>query len=106
MSGKPASGGSSGRSRSKSSAADADLPFDEELFEQLRELRRELAKEQGVPPYIVFGDAPLRAMAREKPTNDDAFLAINGVGQNKLDRYGPAFLDTIRGVVEGTKGCT
>ena len=100
MSGKPAASGSSSRSRSRTTATDADLPFDEALFEQLRELRRELAKEQGVPPYIVFGDAPLRAMSREKPTDDTAFLAVNGVGQNKLDRYGPAFLDAIRAYVE------
>ncbi|MEE9405611.1 MAG: RQC domain-containing protein, partial [Algisphaera sp.] len=86
---------SSSRAGSKGSA-EADLPFDEALFEQLRELRRETAKEQGVPPYIVFGDAPLRAMARQKPTDNDAFLAVNGVGQNKLDRYGPSFLDTIQ----------
>ena len=100
MSGKPAASGTSSRSRSRTTATDADLPFDETLFEQLRELRRELAKEQGVPPYIVFGDAPLRAMSREKPTDDTAFLAVNGVGQNKLDRYGPAFLDAIRAYVE------
>ena len=97
MSERPAGGAKrSGRRGSNAAAPDLDLPFDEALFERLRELRREIAKEQGVPPYIVFGDAPLRAMSRLKPTDDEAFLAVNGVGQNKLDRYGPAFLDAIR----------
>lgn len=70
-------------------------PHDEALFEHLRELRKELADEKGVPPYVVFGDATLVHMAREKPLDDDAFLALNGVGEHKLEKYGPDFLNAI-----------
>ena len=76
----------------------ADLvqgPYDEVLFEELRELRKRLAAEAGVPPYIVFGDATLLQMAREKPDDEVALLNISGVGQHKLEKYGSAFLDSI-----------
>jgi len=65
------------------------------LFETLRELRKQLAAEQGVPPYIIFGDAALLEMSRERPTNDEQFLEINGVGQVKLERHGSTFLEAI-----------
>ncbi len=71
-------------------------PDDHRLFEELRELRRRLAQEQGVPPYVVFGDVALRQMAIRRPTSDQAFLGVSGVGQTKLRRYGPAFLQVIR----------
>ena len=70
-------------------------PPDQALFEKLRSLRRELAQEAGVPPYIVFGDAALVEMSRAKPRNEDEFLAVNGVGKVKLERYGEAFLEVI-----------
>ncbi|MEO1237312.1 MAG: DNA helicase RecQ [Planctomycetota bacterium] len=84
------------RSASSSPGFDPDLPVDERLFTKLRELRRKLSQEQGVPPYVVFGDAALRQMAQSLPTTDDAFLAVNGVGQTKLEKYGPVFLEAIR----------
>jgi ATP-dependent DNA helicase RecQ len=65
------------------------------LFETLRELRKQLAEEQGVPPYVIFGDAALVEMSRERPANDDEFLEINGVGQVKLERHGGTFLEAI-----------
>lgn len=68
---------------------------DRELFEQLRELRRELATEQGVPPYIVFGDATLRDLARKRPSTLEGMLAVHGVGQNKCKDYGTPFLECI-----------
>lgn len=71
-------------------------PIDSELFERLRTLRKELADNQGVPPYVVFGDRSLRQMATTLPTDDQAFLAISGVGQTKLDKYGPQFMTVIR----------
>ena len=78
-------------------ANDAPLSFaDQDLFEDLRTLRRELATEQNVPPYVVFGDLALRAMARNRPTTDTQFLDIPGVGQTKLKRYGPKFMEVIR----------
>ncbi|MGB5472838.1 MAG: RecQ family ATP-dependent DNA helicase, partial [Gammaproteobacteria bacterium] len=70
-------------------------PYDELLFDQLRVLRKRLADEQGVPPYIVFGDASLVQMAREKPTDAAELLNITGVGQHKLEKYGSEFLDAI-----------
>lgn len=72
-----------------------DSPYDEALFDALRALRKQLADEMGVPPYIVFGDAALIHMARLKPADDAEMLAVNGVGQAKLERFGKAFLDAI-----------
>ena len=70
-------------------------PYDEALFERLRALRKRLADEQGVPPYVVFGDATLIEMARDKPADEAALLRITGVGQSKLARYGADFLGAI-----------
>jgi len=67
------------------------------LFEELRGLRKRLADEAGVPPYIVFGDAALIQMARDMPLEEHELLAVNGVGQHKLEKYGKAFLDAIAG---------
>ncbi len=66
------------------------------LFDELRELRRELAAERGVPPYIVFNDATLREMARLQPQSAEQLHAIKGVGQKKLADYGDVFLTKIR----------
>ena len=71
-------------------------PVDETLFEALRSLRKQLADEQGVPPYVVFGDKALRQMSQTLPTDNDAFLAISGVGQKKLEQYGETFMVLIR----------
>ncbi len=76
-------------------AASGQGPYDEALFEALRSLRKDLADEHGVPPYIIFGDASLIQMARETPMNSRQLLEINGVGQTKLERYGVDFLDVI-----------
>jgi ATP-dependent DNA helicase RecQ len=70
--------------------------MDSALFEKLRELRKGIATEQGVPPYVVFGDVSLRHMAAAKPTTEQAFMRIKGVGETKLARYGPAFLEVIQ----------
>ena len=69
---------------------------DDPLFEALRERRRELAKEQGVPPYVVFHDSTLAAMAALRPQTLEAFADLPGVGERKLQTYGPAFLEVIR----------
>lgn len=73
------------------------IPDDDEesLFQKLRELRRTIAQEIGKPPYIVFSDKTLRDMARIKPVTNVQFLAVNGVGQHKLDLYGQRFMQTI-----------
>ncbi|OKL41347.1 DNA helicase RecQ [Pontibacter flavimaris] len=65
------------------------------LFEKLRTLRKSLADEYGVPPYVVFTDATLQEMAAERPTNKIAMLAISGVGAQKYERYGDAFITEI-----------
>jgi ATP-dependent DNA helicase RecQ len=70
---------------------------DDELFEALRALRRAMAEERGIPPYLIFSDASLRAMAHERPTTPEAFLQIKGVGLRKLQELGPRFLACIRG---------
>ena len=71
-------------------------PDDNTLFESLRQLRMELARDQGVPPYVVFGDATLWAMVQHRPASLLDFSELSGVGQVKLDRYGELFLDIIR----------
>ena len=66
-----------------------------ELFEHLRALRKRIASEQGIAPYMVFSDATLRDMCARLPQTEDEFLEVNGVGQTKLLRYGEAFLAEI-----------
>jgi ATP-dependent DNA helicase RecQ len=66
------------------------------LFEELRQLRRRLAEQRSMPAYIVFGDAALRDMARKLPSTPAAFLQVSGVGEKKLELYGPAMLQAIR----------
>jgi ATP-dependent DNA helicase RecQ len=65
------------------------------LFESLRKLRSELAKEEGVPAYVIFNDATLKQLETERPMSDEAFLAIDGVGKAKLEKYGDIFIKAI-----------
>lgn len=71
------------------------LPEDNELFEQLRELRRDLAEEQGVPPFVIFSDKTLYSMCEIMPTSLTEMLDVKGVGKNKLEKYGEQFLDIL-----------
>lgn len=73
----------------------APLEYDKELFEVLRAKRAELAREQRVPPYIIFNDVTLTQMAGIKPTSLNEMAGISGVGDTKLVKYGPVFLDLI-----------
>lgn len=66
------------------------------LLEQLRQLRKQLADEQSVPPYVVFADASLRQMAQQRPITTDSFAAISGVGKRKLEQYGKTFTKAIQ----------
>lgn len=68
----------------------------EELYERLQKLRKRLADEQAVPPYVIFSNASLRLMAQQQPQNRGQFLEISGVGSRKLAQYGEVFLDEIR----------
>jgi len=70
-------------------------PDDEPLFHQLRDLRARLAREQNVPPYFIFHDSTLVAMARHRPASEAELRQLPGVGETKLQRYGQAFLEQI-----------
>lgn len=85
----------SGRAFGASGTGSAAGEADPVLFECLRTLRKRLADEAGVPPYIVFSDATLRDMCGKLPATDDEFLDVSGVGATKLARYGEAFLAEI-----------
>ena len=71
-------------------------PLSERLFQRLRELRREIATAENMPPYIIFSDKSLREMSQIFPENNDEFLLVTGVGRRKLDAYGQPFLAAIR----------
>ncbi len=70
-------------------------PYDHDLFELLRTLRKKIADEQGIPPYVVFSDRSLRDMAALLPRSAEAMLSVSGVGEVKLERYGHQFLRLI-----------
>jgi ATP-dependent DNA helicase RecQ len=69
---------------------------DNELFDRLRRLRKEIASREGLPPYMIFPDSTLREMSERCPTGERALRLITGVGEIKLRRYGAAFLEEIR----------
>ncbi len=69
---------------------------DRELFEALRAVRLTVARERRVPPYVVFHDRTLREMARLRPTTPGALMQVHGVGEQKAERFGGAFLDAIQ----------
>jgi ATP-dependent DNA helicase RecQ len=85
------------RSRSRVPAADADLAAraDGSLFEKLRALRRELARERGVPPYLIFNDRTLVELAALQPRTDEELRRVKGVGEVKARELGPLFLAAI-----------
>ncbi|QGU00831.1 ATP-dependent DNA helicase RecQ [Candidatus Syntrophocurvum alkaliphilum] len=74
--------------------------YENELFEALRNLRQEIAQQQGVPPYVIFADKTLWEMCEYLPLNVEAMLCINGVGQVKFERYGEKFLEIIKNYTE------
>jgi ATP-dependent DNA helicase RecQ len=73
-----------------------DIPCDELLFDELRTLRKQLADEREVPPYVVFGDISLRHMARAYPIDEAGFVKIPGVGGQKLKDFGESFIREIQ----------
>jgi ATP-dependent DNA helicase RecQ len=74
-----------------------------DLFEILRQVRTNLAREEGMPPYIIFSDKTLTDMCCRLPFNRDEMLTVTGVGINKLDKYGQSFLDAILQFTQGEK---
>lgn len=84
------------RSRGMAGEDMPDLtPEQAELFERLRTLRTELAREQQVPPYLIFNNATLEDMCRKHPATREELLEVSGVGAKKAERYGEAFLQLI-----------
>lgn len=90
-------GGQALSDRKKKSAAVALSEKDSELFENLRRFRREIAREENVPPYLIFSDRTLVDMCVKKPQNQEQMLQVSGVGEFKLEKYGEAFLKQING---------
>ena len=80
-----------------------DIDYNQELFEELRVLRKALANKTDVPPFVIFGDVSLREMACYFPINQDEFLNISGVGAKKLEQYGDLFLKLITDFVKSHK---
>ncbi|WP_192506073.1 DNA helicase RecQ [Pseudoalteromonas aurantia] len=74
----------------------AQFNYDKKLFAKLRSLRKQLADEDDVPPYVVFNDKTLAEMAQLTPTTDGEFLSVSGVGFTKLSKYGTPFMQLIR----------
>jgi len=77
-----------------------DTIADEDLFQCLKQVRRRIAASRQVPPYVVFSDKSLRAMARSRPVDEASFLRCPGVGEHKLAAYGRVFLEAIRSFAE------
>jgi len=73
-----------------------EKPIKTTLFDKLREVRTELAKQQNVPPYVIFSDVSLSEMAENKPINEEQLSNITGVGDYKLEKYGSFFLNVIQ----------
>jgi ATP-dependent DNA helicase RecQ len=82
--------------RRREAAADTLPPAEQVLFEKLRALRREMAAEAGLPPYVIFHDSTLRAMASRRPQSEAELGGISGVGAGKLKAWGEAFLKVLR----------
>ncbi|PSW09042.1 ATP-dependent DNA helicase RecQ [Photobacterium rosenbergii] len=81
--------------RSAKSDKMANRQYDKKLFAKLRKLRKAIADEEDLPPYVVFNDASLMEMAERLPTSAGELLAVNGVGHRKLEKYGNAFMGLI-----------
>ncbi|MCR1111284.1 HRDC domain-containing protein, partial [Escherichia coli] len=75
--------------------------YDRKLFAKLRKLRKSIADESNVPPYVVFNDATLIEMAEQMPITASEMLSVNGVGMRKLERFGKPFMALIRAHVDG-----
>ncbi|HEV7714078.1 MAG TPA: HRDC domain-containing protein, partial [Steroidobacteraceae bacterium] len=79
----------------------SSAPGNEIVFQALREWRKGVAKEHGVPAYTVFHDATLQELSRVLPRSLDDLRGITGIGATKLDRYGAALLDLVREIDRG-----
>jgi ATP-dependent DNA helicase RecQ len=91
---RPARGAAPGRARVE---AESWQDVDRGLFERLRALRLEIARQRGVPPYVIFHDTTLREMARLRPGTSAALREVKGVGARKVEDLGEVFLAAITG---------
>ena len=79
----------------KGVAVTKQIAKNDPLFEGLRVLRKKIADEAGVPPFVIFSDKTLQDMCVKRPQTEDELLDVHGVGANKRDKYGQAFLEEI-----------
>jgi ATP-dependent DNA helicase RecQ len=84
------------RKQAAAAPVEENAPYDEGVFQRLRELRTQLARETRVPPYVVFHDATLRELARALPRDERSFLAIKGAGPSRWERYGERVIAITR----------
>jgi ATP-dependent DNA helicase RecQ len=91
---RAASGSGAGAAAGRPAAVDLP-PEAEPVFERLRAWRTSVAKELGMPPYVIFHDSTLRLIAASPPSTLDELRQINGVGATKLEKYGQAILDVL-----------
>lgn len=75
--------------------------YDRKLFAKLRKLRKAIADDENIPPYVVFNDATLIEMAEQMPVSPGEMLSVNGVGMRKLERFGQPFMALIRDHIDG-----
>jgi len=87
----------------KAKANKSEGKISNDLFEKLRGLRREIAEEMKVPPFIVFSDATLKDMCSKLPTSSDMMLTVSGIGKFKLEKYGDRFIEIISGHVSNAR---
>ncbi|MBT2582763.1 DNA helicase RecQ [Planococcus sp. ISL-109] len=80
----------------KGAVVTKQISANDPLFEELRIVRKALADQVGVPPFVIFSDKSLQDMVARKPKDEEAFLEVSGVGANKLEKYGEKFLEAIR----------
>jgi DNA helicase-2/ATP-dependent DNA helicase PcrA len=86
---------STGAEKKRGRCEDCPASYDEELFDRLREWRKERAGEESVPAFVVFTDATLQLIAEQKPRTPEALLRISGIGRSKLERYGDDVLTLV-----------
>ena len=96
--------GSNAASRTRKKSTDSLTAAGYELFERLRALRLVIAREEGMPPYIIFNDKTLIDMCEKLPVDADTMLSVSGVGQNKLMKYGSRFTEEINKFVSEHPG--
>jgi ATP-dependent DNA helicase RecQ len=91
----------SSKTRRRSASGDGSVSVHSDLFEALRDVRLRLARERGVPPYVIFHDTTLRDMVARRPRTPDELYQVYGVGAKKAADFGDAFLDALRAFPPG-----